>query len=123
MPEGHKTQIVGLEGMGPDELEVRHYRHDNFRLTLSTDGFEPTLAGFHYAVWVRGSDGDVAIGTFRIKRPDDFEIPFALGVNPSEYPELVITLEPNDGDPALTGEIVTSGEFDLETVHHGSYND
>ena len=123
MPEGHKTQTVDLEGMGPDEVEVRHYRHDNFRLTLSVDGFEPIPAGFHYAVWVRGTDGDVSIGTFRIKRDDNFEIPFALGVNPSDFPELVITLEPNDGDPALTGEIVSSGEFDLETVHHGSYND
>ena len=123
MPEGHETQILELEGMGPDELEVRHYRHDNFRLTLSVDGFEPTPAGFHYAVWVRGAGGDVSIGTFRIKRLDDFDIPFALGVNPSEFPELVITLEPNDGDPALTGEIVSSGEFDLATVHHGSYSD
>lgn len=122
MPEGHETQILLLKGMGPGELEVRHYRHDNFRLTLSVEGFKPTPSGFHYAVWVRGTSGDVAIGTFRLQREDDFEIPFALGVNPSDFPDLAVTLEPNSGDPTLQGEIVTEGSFDLETVHHGTYD-
>ena len=123
MPEGHETQTLDLEGMGPDALEVRHYRHDNFRLTLSVRGFAPTPSGFHYAVWVRGGSGDVAIGTFRLQREDDFEIPFALGVNPSDFPDLVVTVEPNDGDPTLEGEVVTEGTFDLDTVYHGTYDD
>ena len=123
IPEGHETQIVALEGVGPSEAAVRHYRHDNFRVTLSVEGFEVTPAGTHYAVWVRGKDGDVAVGTFRLKRDDDFVIPFAVGVNPSEYPEFVVTLEPNDGDPALTGDIVTQGSFDPSQVHHGQYDE
>ena len=85
--------------------------------------FVLVLVGFHYAVWVRGETGDVSIGTFRLQRPDDFDIPFALGVNPSEFPELVVSIEPNDGNPRLTGEVVTSGQFDLDRVHHGIYED
>lgn len=123
MPEGHETQILGLEGMGPSQASVRHYRHDNFRVTLSVEGFEATPAGSHYAVWVRGDHGDVAVGTFRLKRDDDFTIPFAVGVNPSEYPAFVVTLEPNDGNPALTGEVVTEGLFDPSQVHHGRYDE
>ena len=123
IPEGHETQTVALEGAGPATAEVRHYRHDNFRITLSMDGFDTTPPGHHYAVWVRGPEGDVAVGTFRLKAQDDFEIPFAVGVNPTEYPQLVVSLEPNDGDPALTGEVVTEGRFDPATVHHGSYDD
>lgn len=123
MPEGHETQVVDLEGMGPSEAAVRHYRHDNFRVALSVEGYEPTPPGFHYAVWVRGKEGDVAVGTFRLKREDDFDIPFAVGVNPTDYPAFVVTLEPNDGDPALTGEVVTEGSFDPARVHHGSYDD
>lgn len=123
IPKGHETQIVALEGAGPSSAAVSHYRHDNFRITLSVEGFDPTPRGFHYAVWTRGSQGDAAIGTFRLKRSDDFEIPFAMGVNPSDYPELVVTLEPNDGDPALTGPIVTQGRFDPATVHHGNYDE
>jgi hypothetical protein len=123
IPAGHETQVVALEGMGPGQAEVRHYRHDNFRLTLSVEDFPPTPAGAYYAVWVRGEAGDVAIGTFRLKSDDDFDIPFAIGVNPSEYPEVVVTLEPDDGDPALTGEIVTEGRFDPKSVHHGTYDE
>jgi hypothetical protein len=123
IPAGHETQVVALEGMGPERAEMRHYRHDNFRLTLSVEDFPPTPAGAYYTVWVRGEAGDVAIGTFRLKSDDDFDIPFAIGVNPSEYPEVVVTLEPDDGDPALTGEVVTKGRFDPNTVHHGSYNE
>lgn len=123
VPEGHETQILELEGMGPPGASVRHYRHDNFRVTLSVEGYEPTPSGFHYAVWVRGSAGDAAVGTFRLKRADDFEIPFAVGVNPSVYSRFVVTLEPNDGDPALTGEIVSEGRFDPVRVQHGNYDD
>lgn len=123
LPEGHETQVLGLEGMGPSDATVRHYRHDNFRVTLSVAGYEVTPAGFHYAVWVRGAQGDVAVGTFRLKGEDDFDIPFAVGVNPAEYPEFVVTLEPNDGDPALTGAVVTEGSFDPDRVQHGQYDD
>lgn len=123
VPEGHETQVLDLEGMGPSAASVRHYRHDNFRVTLSVAGYETTPAGFHYGVWVRGDKGDVAVGTFRIKRADVFDIPFAVGVNPSEYPAFVVTLEPNDGNPALTGEVVTEGSFDPAQVHHGNYDD
>lgn len=123
IPVGHETQMLQLQGAGPSEAEVDHYRHDNFRITLSVEGFEPTPPGKHYAVWVRGEPGDVALGTFRIKRLDDFVIPFAMGVNPDEYPTFVVTLEPNDGNPALTGEVLSHGDFDLESVHHGSYDE
>lgn len=123
IPEGHETQVVALSGMGPPNASVRHYRHDNFRITLSVRGFEVTPVGSHYAVWVRGPEGDVPIGTFRLKHADDFDIPFAVGVNPSKYPEFVVTMEPNDGDPRLTGEVVTEGRFDLGTIHHGTYDD
>lgn len=123
IPRGHETQTVALSGSGPSSATIDHYRHDNFRLNLSVEGYDPTPSGSHYAVWVRGKSGDVAIGTFRLKQLDDFTIPFALGVNPTEYPELVVTLEPNDGDPALTGPIVTRGRFDVETVQHGQYED
>ena len=123
VPEGHETQVMDLEGMGPSQATVRHYRHDNFRVSLSVEGYEATPPGFHYAVWVRGGQGDVAVGTFRLKGADDFDIPFAVGVNPTEYPDLVVTLEPNDGDPALTGDVVTEGSFDPAQVLHGNYDD
>lgn len=123
VPVGHETQVIALSGMGPGDASVRHYRHDNFRVSLSMEGYAVTPPGSHYAVWVRGGGGEVAIGTFRLKTADDFVIPFAVGVNPTEYPRFVVTLEPNDGEPALNGEIVTRGRFDPTTVHHGSYDE
>ncbi len=123
VPLGHETQVVALSGAGPGEASVRHYRHDNFRISFSVQGFPATPTGHHYAVWVRGPKGDVAVGTFRLQREDTFLIPFAVGVNPSDFPQLVVTLEPNDGDPNLTGEVITTGDFDLGSVHHGSYDE
>lgn len=123
VPAGHETQVIALSGMGPGDASVRHYRHDNFRVSLSMEGYDVTPPGSHYAVWVRGDGGEVAIGTFRLKGADDFVIPFAVGVNPTEYPQFVVTLEPNDGDPALNGEVVTRARFDPTTVHHGTYDE
>ncbi|MDP9068018.1 MAG: anti-sigma factor [Actinomycetota bacterium] len=123
IPRGHETQVIALQGAGPASAVVDHYRHDNFRVTLSVEGFDPTPPGSHYAVWVIGSAGEVAVGTFRLQEPDDFEIPFAVGVNPTEYPRFAVTLEPNDGDPGLDGPIISEAGFDPATVHHGTYNE
>lgn len=122
-PVGHEMQTIVLAGRSEAVATLDHYRHDNFRLNLSVAGYDITPPGFQYAVWLRGEEGDVPLGGFRLKREDDFLVPLAIAVDPVRYPELVVTLEPLDGNPELTGEIVNSALLDVDSVHHGAYND
>jgi hypothetical protein len=122
IPEGHETQVLTLGGEMTGNATLVHYRHDNFRLTLSVDGFDVTPAGFQYAVWLRGDGGDVPLGGFRLKRQDDFKVAFAIAVDPALYPEIVVTLEPTDGNEMLTGKVVSSAMLDVASVHHGKYD-
>lgn len=123
LPTGHDLQEVVLEGDVRTEATLNHYRHDNYRIELSTDGFPVTPPGFQYSVWLRGEAGDVPLGGFRLKKPDEFTVPFAVAVDPKLYPEVVVTLEPIEGTPALEGEIINSASLDPDSVHHGVYDE
>jgi hypothetical protein len=123
-PAGHELQTFALSAdTGTVEGRLTHYRHDNYRLTLEVASLDPTPPDTYYGVWLRGRGGTVPIGTFRLKSPDRFVVNFAAAVDPAEYPEVVVTLEPDDGDPALTGETIASGSLDTSNVHHGVYDD
>jgi hypothetical protein len=123
-PTGHELQAFALSGVaGTVEGQLTHYRHDNYRLTLEVGALEPTPPQTYYAVWLRGERGTEPIGTFRLKRPDRFVVNFAAAVDPAEYPEVLVTLEPDDGDPRLTGETIASGTLDTGKVHHGEYEE
>ncbi len=123
VPKGHKMQTFTLAGDVTATGHLDHYKHDNFRLTLSVEGFDAPPTGHHYAVWLRGPGGDVPVGTFRLIREDNFNIPFAIGVDPVEFPEIVVTIEPNDGDPVLTGETISSVVLNPDQIHHGTYEE
>lgn len=123
-PAGHDLQDFALSAdSGTIDGVLTHYRHDNYRLTLDVAALDPTPPRTYYAVWLRGTRGTVPMGTFRLKSHDRFVVNFAAAVDPVEYPEVVVTLEPDDGDPALTGETVASGSLDTAKVHHGPYED
>lgn len=123
IPRGHNMQSFVLKGDVESKAGLAHYRHDNYRLILSTAGYEVTPPGFQYSVWLRGPQGDVPLGGFRLKRQDDFTVPFAIAVDPVQYPQVVVTLEPLDGSPALDGEVVNSATLDVRSVHHGEYEE
>ena len=78
-------------------------------IRLDAEGLAPAPANSYYEGWVDGPDGDmVAIGTFHLHHGDD---PIALwaGVDLSKYPVLTVTLEPEDGDPGSSGDVVLRG--------------
>lgn len=123
IPRGHDLVEVTLRGETEAQATLTHYRHDNYRLTLSTAGYDVTPPGYQYAVWLRGHGGEVPLGGFRLKHEDVFTIPFAIAVDPARYPEIVVTLEPVDGEPAMTGTVVSSARLDAGSVHHGEYDE
>ncbi|HYN35546.1 MAG TPA: anti-sigma factor [Actinomycetota bacterium] len=118
-PSGHFMQQIRLTGAGEADLALVHFRHDNYRLTLSsTDDLPPLTEGHHYELWLSGTDGLESAGSFRYIRPDQFAIDFNVGIDPAEYNEVEITEEPDDGDTSKTGDRVCRGWFDPAKVHH-----
>jgi hypothetical protein len=81
-------------------------------VTLRIEGLDPAPPGSYYQAWVRGPRGAVPIGTFHLRdvsgvhEGDDEPIALWSGVDPAAYPEITVTLEPEDGDPASSGRTV-----------------
>lgn len=121
-PVGHPMQAVQLAGNSAEaDAELVHFRHDNYRMTVHINDIEVTPPDHHYEMWVVGEPGEVSVGSFRIKRPDDLTLNFAMGVDPGEFPEVVITLEKSDGDPRMSSEVMARAELDRDALYHGTY--
>lgn len=78
-------------------------------ISLDIEGLPPAPAGSYYQAWVKGPGGLVAIGTFHMRGPDGDPVELWAGVDLDAYPEITVTLEPEDGDPASSGQLVLSG--------------
>lgn len=120
-PMGNPMQQVRLAGTDAvGEAELLHLAQDNYRMTVNLDDIDVTPPGHHYELWVAGDEGEVSVGSFRIERPDDLTVSFTMGVDPADFPEVLITLEPTDGDPRMTPELVATAWLDRDAVHPGS---
>lgn len=118
-PPGHSMQTVAVAGVGINaELELVHFRHDNYRLELTTDDFPVQKEGHHYEVWLKGESGESKEGSFRILRPDRITFHFNVGIDPADYPRVEIIEEPDAGSPKTEGEVVARGRIDPAHVEH-----
>ncbi|HHC08374.1 MAG TPA: anti-sigma factor [Actinobacteria bacterium] len=63
----------------------------------------PSAPGDHtYELWFAGEDGVVSAGTFRAGG----DVELTVGVARRDYPTILVTLEPLDGDPAPSDLVV-----------------
>jgi hypothetical protein len=123
-PPGHPMQTLTLAGAGLDaEVDLFHFRHDNYRIVLDILDMPVTPPDHHYELWLTGERGDVSVGSFRIKSEDRFVNAWVVGVDPGDFPNLVLSVERNDGDPALGGRVVSRAAFDPGHVYHGRYDE
>jgi hypothetical protein len=73
------------------------------RVELHVEGLEPSGDDRYYAIWFTSPDGrHVPAGTFR----DSGDVVAWAGVTRDEFPRVWVTLEPDDGDEALSGPTV-----------------
>lgn len=77
-------------------------------LRLEIVGLEPAAPGTYYQGWVVSDDGAVSVGTFHM-RGGDGSVAFWSGVDPSDYPELIITRQDEAAGPARSDQVVMSG--------------
>ncbi len=119
VPDGHDMQLVSFDPQqGSADLELVHFRHDNYKFLLRTRDLAVTPPGNHYELWLVGRGGDVSAGSFRIVKPDDITFSFQIGVDPKAFPDLVVTVEKDDGDPARSGRVLMRGVIDPQHVDH-----
>jgi anti-sigma-K factor RskA len=84
-------------------------------ITLDISGLPEPPPGHFYQGWVRQgtepTDNAVTIGTFHMRGGDD-EVTLWAGVDIDDFPVLTVTLEPDDGDPASSGQVVLRGRLE-----------
>lgn len=123
-PVGHELQDVQLAGaQASATAKLVHFSHDNYRVSVTLQHLEPTPTNHRYEVWMKGPRGETTIGSFRLIRPDHLRTSFSMGVDPGDFPELLITLEPNDGDPAMSNTILARATLDRDSMYHGVYDE
>jgi len=111
---GREATVVALAGteLAPGasaEATVRA-TPTGVAVTLRVDGLAPAPPGSYYQVWVSGPAGSVPIGTFHLRGgAADEPIELWSGVDRAAYPEITVTLEPEDGDPASSRRRVLAG--------------
>ena len=74
-------------------------------IELDVSGLPPSPRGFYYQAWMKGSRGLVTIGTFHLRGgPGAVELWSAVSL--TDYPAITVTREPEDGNPASSGQVV-----------------
>lgn len=74
-------------------------------IVLDVRSLPPSPPGFYYQAWLKGPRGLVAIGTFHLHGgPGTVDLWSAVGL--ADYPTLTVTREPEDGNPASSGQVV-----------------
>ncbi len=79
---------------------------NGLRIILAVDELPPAPDGMFYEAWLLDADrGVVSAGTFHMRNQTG-RIELWAGVTPEDYPNFVVTLEADDGDPTPTLDVV-----------------
>lgn len=106
-------QLTSFDTSNRARAELFDSSQENYHLVLRTYNLPTTPDGYRYELWLSGDKGTVSAGSFSVKGPEDRVFVFTVSVSPWEYPDLEISLEPDDGDPDYTGTTVMEASFNL----------
>ena len=82
-----------------------HATPSGLAIELDVSGLPPSPPGFYYQAWMKGPHGLVTIGTFHMRGgPGTVELWSAVSL--ADYPAITVTREPEDGNPASSGQVV-----------------
>ena len=82
-----------------------HATPSGLAIELDVSGLPPSAPGFYYQAWMKGPRGLVTIGTFHMRGgPGTVELWSAVSL--AGYPTITVTREPEDGNPASSGQVV-----------------
>jgi hypothetical protein len=108
---GPVTTDVVLAGTrlapGASAVAKLHATPSGLAIELDVAGLPPSPPGSYYQAWMKGPRGLIAIGTFHLRGPGTVELWSAVSL--AGYPTITVTREPEDGNPASSGQVVLSG--------------
>ncbi|HEU4488532.1 MAG TPA: anti-sigma factor [Actinomycetota bacterium] len=111
-PTGATVQEISFEDAGVGEASARgelvRQPDGNHRIVLWAEGLRHTSENYHYEVWLSGEGGKgwVSAGSFKVSEGDSLVWSCPVGVSPENYPEVWVTIEPDDGNPKPTSRTV-----------------
>jgi anti-sigma-K factor RskA len=85
---------------------------ENFQVELEVWKMPDLQEKEYYEMWYYAEDGDrISCGSFRTGPEDRTTVNLTAPATARDYPEIEITLEPDDGNPEASGEEVLEGEL------------
>jgi anti-sigma-K factor RskA len=89
---------------------------ENIRIELEVQGLPELGEDEYYEMWYYAEEeedggGRISCGAFRTAPEGKTIVNFTTPLNAREYPEIEVTREPDDGDPASSGEAVLEGNL------------
>ena len=88
---------------------------ENIRIELEVRGLPELGEDEYYEMWYYTEEEDgggrISCGAFRTAPEGQATVNFTTPLNAREYPEIEVTREPDDGDPASSGEAVLEGDL------------
>ncbi|MGH9178348.1 MAG: anti-sigma factor, partial [Acidimicrobiales bacterium] len=110
---GRRIALVSADGAATDTVATLRRSDQGITVELAVKGLEAPPTGSFYECWYVG-EGDTAdqparlsAGTFTVAGAGTgTTVRMTTAADPSRYPRIEITLEPDDGDPRRTGPVV-----------------
>jgi anti-sigma-K factor RskA len=85
---------------------------DNLRVELEAWGLPEPRRGEYYEMWYAREDGGrISCGTFQAQPDGPTTVSMSAPASAVAYPEVEITLEPDDGNPRSSGKVVLEGSL------------
>ena len=110
-PTGPLVSSVGLHALGGDGASglVSLAEGEPRTAEVVIDGLPRSAAGEHYELWLLGSGDPVSLGTFTVGPDGHADNVITIPVDPGAYRSFDVSVEPDDGDPAHSGDSVLRG--------------
>jgi hypothetical protein len=86
-------------------------RESGWWIRLDVSRLPPAPEGTYYEGWVGDGSSQVSVGTFHMRNGSEPVVMWS-GVSLDEYPELKVTLQPEDGGADPTDEVYLTGRLD-----------
>ena len=85
---------------------------DNLKIELEAWGLPEPENGEYYEMWyAREGGGRISCGTFAAQPEGSTTVSMSAPASAVAYPEIEVTLEPDDGDPGSSGKVVLRGSL------------
>jgi len=85
---------------------------DNLKVELEAWGLPRTRGGEYYEMWyAKEGGGRISCGTFRAEPGGSTTVSMSAPASAVAYPEIEVTLEPDDGNPGSSGEVILKGSL------------